>query len=129
MLRRLIGILRGPGEEKRRAKEAGLLYPESLTVVTFDDAGVRGEAWSIAWPALERVEIHTTDAGPLFPDVFWVLRTASAASAAYAVPQGATGETELFERLQKLPGFDNEAVIAAMGSVENRSWVCWTRDG
>ena len=109
--------------EARQARKEGKLYPESLTVVAFDETGIRGEApgsepWTIAWPELERVEIHTTDEGPWAADVFWVLRTASAA---YAVPQGATGEKELFERLQALPGFANDAVIAAMGSVENRS--------
>ena len=106
-----------------------MLHPESETVVEFGDEGIRGRApgaepWSIPWRDLERVEIRTTDEGPFTADVFWVLHTASAAR---VVPQGATGERELFERLQALPGFDNGAVIAAMGSVENQSWVCWER--
>ncbi|HEX8904744.1 MAG TPA: hypothetical protein VF771_07885 [Longimicrobiaceae bacterium] len=130
MLRWLMENLRRSGEA-RRARKAGMLYPESLTVVTCDEAGIRGEApgsepWSIAWPELVRVEIHTTDQGPWAADVFWVLYTASAV---HAVPQGATGERELLERLQQLPGFDNEAVIAAMTSTDNQAWTCWERGG
>lgn len=66
---------------------------------------------------LQRVEILTTDQGPFRPDVFWVLHGSETSCVG---PQGATGERELLDRLQKLPGFRNEAVIKAMPSTENR---------
>ena len=59
-------------------------------------------------------------------DVFWILHTDAAA---HRVAQGAPGEAGLFARLQALPGFDHDAVIAAMGSTDNHSWVCWERGG
>ena len=34
---------------------------------------------------------------------------------------------ELLSRLQQLPGFDNEAVIKAMGSTNNAKFLCWKR--
>jgi hypothetical protein len=44
-----------------------------------------------------------------------------------AVPQGATGDRLLLERLQALPGFDNNAVIEAMSSTSRRRFLCWQR--
>jgi hypothetical protein len=41
--------------------------------------------------------------------------------------QGATGDDQLLERLQALPGFDNNAVIAAMSSASNRRFLCRER--
>jgi hypothetical protein len=40
---------------------------------------------------------------------------------------GATGEKAMLERLQRLPGFDNDALIQAMMSVEDAEFICWTR--
>jgi len=34
---------------------------------------------------------------------------------------------ELLVRLQQLPGFNNEAVIKAMGSTTHNKFVCWKR--
>ena len=76
------------------------------------------------WDDLQRVEIVTTDHGPFAPDVFWVLHGLKAGC---VIPQGATGEKELLERLQALPGFRYEAVIEAMSSTENRRFLCWER--
>ena len=45
------------------------------------------------------------------------------------MPQGAEGSDKLLEVLQKLPGFDNEVVIKAMGSAENAKFVCWKKTG
>lgn len=42
-----------------------------------------------------------------------------------AVPQGAEGFPALLERLQRLPGFDNRAVIEAMGSASPERFPCW----
>jgi len=42
-------------------------------------------------------------------------------------PQGAKGDKEILQRLQDLPGFNNEAVIEAMGSTEKRIFLCWEK--
>jgi hypothetical protein len=44
-----------------------------------------------------------------------------------AVPQSSDGSKQLLERLQQLPGFDNEAAIKAMGSTSNGKFMCWKR--
>ena len=84
-----------------------------------------GRVESVAWDDLKEVVIVTTDKGPFATDVFWLL---VGESGGCVVPQGAAGEGALLERLQALPGFDNEAVIRAMGSVENNRFVCWKKE-
>ena len=118
----------------QRDREVGVrdtprLLPESLYVVRLSDAGVTcnhpdGDAESVEWDDLQRVEIVTTDRGPRLPDVFWVLHGSEAGC---VVPQGATGKDELLGRLQRLPGFRNEAVIEAGPSAGNRRFLCWER--
>lgn len=68
------------------------------------------------WKHIQKIEIITTDDGPLAPDVFWLLHGTHSGC---VIPQGATGESELLEWLQALPGFDNGALIEAMGSTSN----------
>ena len=107
------------------------LFPESFYVVRFSESDVScthpdGTIESVAWDDLQQIEIVTTDHGPFHPDVFWVLHGSMAGC---VVPQGATGHRELLERLQRLPGFRNEAVIEAMTSTENRRFLCWEKRG
>ena len=80
----------------------------------------------IRWDELHEVGIVTTDEGPFHEDVFFLLM-ASDRKSGCVVPQGAEGCKDLLKRLQKLPGFDNEAVIKAMGSTSNAKFVCWKR--
>jgi hypothetical protein len=105
------------------------LYPECLCTVELSDASVSctspsGYVESVDWDDLRRVEIVTTDEGPFLPNVFWVLHGSERGC---VVPQGATGERALLERLQKLPGFRNEAVIEAVPSTVNCRFLCWER--
>jgi hypothetical protein len=72
---------------------------------------------------LRAVLIETTDQGPSVEDVWWILIDGEGHC---IIPQEEGGE-HLLEMLQELPGFDNDAVIAAMSSVENRIFVCWQR--
>ena len=83
-----------------------------------------GNQHVIRWDDLQTVLLETTDEGPFVDDVWWVL---IAAKGTYRVAQGASGESELFAQLQMLPGFNNDAVIEAMGSVENQQFLCWQR--
>ena len=98
-------------------------------LVTSDDLGVTstrpdGLVETVPWAELRAVLIETNDRGPWGPDVFWILIGQKGGA---VVPMGATGERELLHRLQKLEGFDNEAVIAAMGSTDNARFLCWER--
>jgi hypothetical protein len=77
---------------------------------------------SIRWDDLAEVGIITTDKGPWSEDVFWVL-IASDGKSGCAVPQGAEGSDTLLKALQKLHGFDSEAVIKAMGSTSDARFV------
>jgi hypothetical protein len=72
-----------------------------------------GETQSVRWDDLQEIVILTTDDGPTAEDVYWMLLGANSRC---AVSGGAQGMNELLLRLQKLPGFNNEAVIKAMGS-------------
>ena len=107
---------------------AGLM-PESGFIVRLSDAEVvcerpDGKVERIQWSDLQKVEVITTSDGPFAPDVFWLL---DGTAEGCAVPSGATGEKELLERLQALPGFDNSAVIAAMSCASDRRFLCWER--
>ena len=84
-----------------------------------------GKQETVLWSELQNVTIMTTDEGPFSDDVFWVL---SGSETGCLVPSEAEGMKELLPRLQQLPGFDNEAVIRAMGSTGNEKFLCWRRN-
>lgn len=79
---------------------------------------------AVRWNDLAAVLIETTDQGPFKNDVFWVL---VGAKSRCVVPQEAAGSQELLARLQDLPGFDNAAVVEAMGTAENKTFICWRK--
>jgi hypothetical protein len=83
-----------------------------------------GEEQKLAWSALKRVKILTTDTGPLTTDFYFVLEGGDGKS--LVVPQEEAGA--LLERLQRLPGFDNEAFILATASSENAEFLCWEQE-
>jgi hypothetical protein len=82
-----------------------------------------GTTCAVRWDTLRAVLIETSDDGPFAEDLWWILIDADGHC---TIPQEA-GTEALLARLQKLPGFDNEAVIAAMSSVENQRFLCWQR--
>ncbi|MCA9075570.1 MAG: hypothetical protein KDA93_11095 [Planctomycetaceae bacterium] len=122
----MFGILRrlfGNGGDRQR------LQPEASFVVTCDEESVvcqrpNGDKKQVRWDDLRAVLIETNDTGPWGTDVYWLLVGRDAQSGC-VVPQGATGEEALLTQLQQLPGFDNEALIEAMGSTENQKFLCW----
>ena len=85
----------------------------------------RGSTASVRWNDVQRVLIRTTDGGPFDDDVFFIVE---ASGKSYVVPQQAAGAEQLLERLQELPGFDNEAVIESMGCTDNKEFLCWERE-
>jgi hypothetical protein len=79
----------------------------------------------VAWDELTGVDVVTTDGGPYVEDFFFVLHGGDGRGC--VVPQALS--EELLPRLQALPGFDNVAVINAIGSADNARFVCWRRPG
>ena len=130
LARRMKRILNQPLDAQQRDRSARL-EPESRFIVRLSDEEVvcerpDGKVERVSWSELQKVEVVTTSDGPLVADVFWVLHGVEQGC---AIPQGATGEQELLERLQKLPNFDNRAVIEAMGCASDRRFLCWERRG
>ena len=82
---------------------------------------LNGEIETHQFKDLKRVSIITTDEGPMLDDVFWLLLFKTIVM----IPQGVAGEAALLPRLQQLAGFDNEAVIKAMASVDNDAFEIW----
>jgi len=121
-----------PGAEARSGPGAGArLQPEARFVVTVDATRIvcrrpSGDEESVARADLEEVIIETNDTGPWGADVWWVL-VGAAGRGGCAIPQGATGEKDLLETLQRLPGFDNQALIDAMCCTDNKRFLCWRR--
>jgi hypothetical protein len=115
--------------ERHASEPRAQLEPESHFVVHLSDSEVvcerpDGKVERVGWADLQKVEVVTTRDGPFAPDVFWVLQGTDGGC---AVPQGATGDSQLLERLQALPGFDNHAFIEAMSSTSDRRFLCWQR--
>jgi hypothetical protein len=115
----------------RKPKPAPLADP-AHAIVHFDEIAVtctrpNGVTERVEWDDLRAVLIQTTDAGPALDDLFWVLVGRNAESGC-VVPSEAVGCDRLLERLQRLPGFDNEAAILASQCVEQQSFLCWERE-
>ncbi|MGH3761813.1 hypothetical protein [Actinophytocola sp.] len=99
--------------------------------ITVDDDGVRrlladGTMESVTWTDLSEVAIRTTPEGPWKEDVFFLLVRAGGGGC--AVPAGDPSADELMNRLQSLPGFDNEAFIEAMTTMDDGFFVVWQRN-
>jgi hypothetical protein len=77
---------------------------------------------AVLWTELEEISIVTSDEGPLADDLVWIL---AGKDDTCTVPGSASGIQQMLARLQDLPGFDNEAVVAAMASTANATFVCW----
>ncbi len=100
--------------------------PMSLSV---GDVGVAihgggGASRRVEWVELTEVAVVTTDRGPFIEDVFLVLSARSGEALTIPHPLVDLG---FIERLQRLPGFDNETFIEAMGCAENGRFVCWRK--
>jgi hypothetical protein len=101
-----------------------------MSGVTYDDMGVRrvtpdGRTEEVLWDDLVEVGIVTTTDGPFTDDVYWLLVGADGKNGV-AVP-GSAVKDALLDRLQALPGFDNEQMILAMGSTDEAQFLCWKR--
>jgi hypothetical protein len=81
----------------------------------------------LALDALTSVDIMTNDLGPWEDDVHWVLRDEMGQMV--TIPASAANADTLLDTLGGLPGFDNMAVVLAMGSTENAEFRIWRRKG
>ena len=105
------------------------LKPESDYIVEITDSHVRstrpdGTVEEIAWDELSGIDIETNSLGPFAPDVFWILHGDERGC---IIPQGATGDAALLERLQELPEFDTERFIEAMASTSDATFKIWRK--
>ncbi|MCC6739116.1 MAG: hypothetical protein IT452_08720 [Planctomycetia bacterium] len=100
------------------------VFIDDQVVILSDETGERGR---VAWADLAEVAIVTTGAGPAVEDFYWVLGAADGKK--LTVPSEAGGADRLLERLQKLAGFDNAAVIEASACTEDRVFECWRKGG
>lgn len=113
----------------RATASPATLQPENQFAVSLTDREVvcqrsDGLTERVVWEDLRRVEILTTADGPISPDTFWVL---SDSHSGCMIPWGASGEQELLERLQRLPQFDNTALINASSLTEEAMTLCWEK--
>jgi hypothetical protein len=98
--------------------------------LAIDDVGVTRTARKlrehIAWADIVRVRIMTNDKGPTTEDVFFLLDGKDGGGC--LVPHDLATRGGLLDALQaRLEGVDNAAIVAAMLSVENRSFTIWER--
>lgn len=110
---------------RRRSRNSA----EDSVEIVFDDDGARrlyrGETTHrVNWAELERVAIRTTDDGPFAEDLFWVLL--GSRGTGFVIPSALVPDG-LVTRLQQLPGFDNDAVVQAMQSIEENVFVAWRK--
>jgi hypothetical protein len=107
---------------ERELKRAGTL--------TIDDWGVTRVAGrlreAVAWADLIWVRVYTTSAGPAVEDVYFALGGADGKGC--LVAHDLAVRSKLLDVLQaRLPGFDNEQVIRAMGSTSDAYFTVWAR--
>jgi hypothetical protein len=85
-----------------------------------------GRLATIAMRDLYRVVIETNDSGPFGEDVWWLLLGPNE-RVAVRFPQSADGERGAVDVLLKLPNFDYEQMITAMGSTDHAFFPVWRR--
>lgn len=110
-----------PPQRRVQVSAVRVVHDDKTIVVRQAD----GTTERIAWSDLGSVSVLTTDAGPFEEDLFWVL-THRDGRRGPVVPMDAEGEHELVKTMQRrLHGFDNMAVVEAMGSTSSASFVVW----
>jgi hypothetical protein len=118
---------------KKEKKETPVNFkgPYAAVKVWFDEEYAwvhwpEKEPQSLAWSSLIGVAVETTDQGPLMEDVWWHL---ASKEKVVTYPGEATGTSEMLSRLQKIPAFNNERLILAMGCTDNETFVLWDHEG
>jgi len=109
--------------------EPRIRKPEHETVQVDDNGVLRIDGdvkEEVTWAEVAEIKIITTDEGPYKEDVFFVL--VGPEKRGCLVPHDAAVRTQLLEEMQKrFPGLDDGAVIKAMGSTSNNTFVIWKK--
>ncbi len=74
------------------------------------------------WSDVLHVGVITTEDGPFFDDVFFVIKTRTGD---LCITSEDAQEINLLQQFQRLPGFQWEKVVEAMGSVSDATFPCW----
>ncbi len=119
------------GAKRMSADESKAPLAERAHVVTLSDGLIThqrpdGILESVRLDELRAVIVETNDEGPFAADVFWIL--VGEGTSGCLIPQGATGDAQLLELLQTLPGFDHARFIDAMGSTSCQKFLVWQRE-
>ena len=88
--------------------------------VTVSDPAGRKE--SIHLDAVRKITIKTNDTGPFESDIMWNLHDKERL---VPFPMGTIGEEQAVDALMKLPGFNHEEMIAAMGCTDNKVFLLY----
>ncbi|WP_158678190.1 hypothetical protein [Pseudoalteromonas sp. T1lg23B] len=97
--------------------------------VEFDKIGIKRVVPNsieeyILWKDIDEIAITTSDEGPFVDDLHWMLMNQDKTKGV-AISNDAEGFSELLTEFQGLQGFNNEAVIQAMGCADNNWFVVW----
>lgn len=110
------------------------MQPASPFALAVDDDGVSlrrldAPSGTVAWSDILGVDLFTTDEGPWAEDVYWVIHRRQGGEP-LIIPGGTEGVDALLAAVEtRLPGFDMEAVIRAMGSTVNARFPLWQAPG
>lgn len=103
----------------------------SRAVRVDDDGVVRrlgdGTEESVTWSDLTAVVIRVMPESPWQEDVFFML--AGPDGTGTAVPSSDPAADALLERLQALPGFDNDRFVEALTTDADEAYVVWQAEG
>ena len=91
-----------------------------------DDLGIAvGRSDVIPWSDICEIGVETTGRGPWLDDFYLVL--VANGRRPVRIPEALA--PVVLPALQRLPAFDNEALLRATGSAERAYFVCWKESG
>lgn len=111
--------------DKRNNGTSSLAYEVIVNSKEISCVRSDGHRETVHWNALQAVILEAVDSFPI-GNVYWLLVGPNKTGC--LIPMGATGDRKLLNSMQeRLPNFDNEGVIKAMGMLDGRI-IVWTRD-
>jgi hypothetical protein len=83
-----------------------------------------GNEYKLNPKQINYVKVITNDKGPLQEDVFYKLESSDLSC---YVAQGEDRDMTFLKFIQGLKGFNNRALVEAMGSTSNKVFIVWER--
>jgi hypothetical protein len=109
-------------QARRRDRKDGMLAVDEVGIARI----VGGRRQTIAWKDLQSVRIHTTSAGPVAEDMFFVLSSTDGKNC--IIPNRLAVATRFLTVLQeRLPELNNKEVARASGNITEAWFTIWTR--